>query len=92
MKIYDLKINRMLNPIGLSADSLQFSFKATVGAKFRVKIYNEDKVTEVYQKLIKLKEISCFYIPYYFELGKVYFWMVECESYQSEFSSFEIAL
>ncbi|SEV99193.1 alpha-L-rhamnosidase [[Clostridium] fimetarium] len=92
MKLYDLKINRMLNPIGLSADSLQFSFKAADGDKFRVKIYSEDKVTEVYQKIIKLKQISCFYLPYCFELGKVYFWMVECESYQSEFASFEIAL
>lgn len=92
MRIFNLKINHMTNPIGIGTKSLQFSFKATIGNKYEIIVCEEKLENIVFRKRIGLNEIGSFYLSYDFKPGKVYYWVVETKGYKSDPAFFETAL
>lgn len=92
LKIYDLKLNRQINPIGIDRKELQFSFKVTGGTSFLVNIYEGYEHRKIFSKKIALSKIGCFYLSYPFKTGQRYYWDVTCNGITSELASFETAL
>lgn len=91
MNIYDLKVDRIKNPVGLFHKNLQFSFKVTGGEEFLILIRDEKTGDTVFSETIGRDNISAYYPSIDFLPGTVYTWQISCGNVKSEVANFETA-
>lgn len=82
--IYDLKINRNENTLGLSVDDIMFSFKAKRGNEFSLSLLNNGK-----KSIFHARDGICVRLDYNFKHGEKYTVTVSNEFGDSESLDFE---
>ncbi|MGN1095856.1 MAG: alpha-L-rhamnosidase N-terminal domain-containing protein, partial [Eubacteriales bacterium] len=76
MKIYDLRINRSENTLGISPENILFSFKADTDCVYKARIVSENGDT-VAQKNVTLADACGFRFDISLAAGEIFFFETE---------------
>ncbi len=88
MKIYDLKVSKMKNPLGIRIEDIFFSCKTDKSTDLEFSLFSEE-MTEVHSEKISRNNLAAFRVGYSWSSGTKYFWLLRSDEAESEMQHFE---